>query len=247
MTNLRRFMDHGDAGDPYALARDHIAARLGTSLFREARLRSAAASDRSVLVSGHNSRKIGAIVTKGKWAGMPIFTLTLEERATCPRSCLHWLDCYGNKMHWPTRWMTDATLVPSIHRSLEELSRAHTGGFVVRLHVLGDFYAVEYVKAWERWLDEFPLLHVFGYTAWPPQTPIGEAVSKLAGSRWDRFAVRTSNGKSPVRSTVTTYERDLSGAALDGIVCPAQTGKTECCATCALCWQTEARIVFLAH
>src|SRR4051812_1807050 len=104
MKPLRRFTDHGEAGQPYTLAPAHIAARLGTSLFREGRLRAATNTDR-VLISGHNSRKIGAAVTKGRWSGYPVFTLTLEERATCPRSCLHWLDCYGNKMNWPTRWM----------------------------------------------------------------------------------------------------------------------------------------------
>jgi hypothetical protein len=43
-----------------------------------------------VLKDGHQSRKIGKFVTKGKMRGFPIFTLTLEERATCPRSCLAW-------------------------------------------------------------------------------------------------------------------------------------------------------------
>ena len=31
------------------------------------------------------------------------------------------------------------------------------------------------------------------------------------------------------------------------IVCPAQTGKTQCCATCALCWTTKKNIAFLRH
>src|SRR5262249_24811065 len=31
-------------------------------------------------------------------------TLTLEERATCPTTCRHWRDCYGNKMHRAQRW-----------------------------------------------------------------------------------------------------------------------------------------------
>jgi hypothetical protein len=51
-----------------------------------------------VLKDGHQSRKIGKFVTKGKMRGFPIFTLTLEERATCPRSCLQWATCFGNNM-----------------------------------------------------------------------------------------------------------------------------------------------------
>lgn len=95
--------------------------------------------------------------------------------------------------------------------------------------------------------DRFRGLNVYGYTAWPPDTPIGDAIARLAAKRWDRFAVRTSNGDAAARTTRTTYIPDASGIIDGGIVCPAQTGKTECCATCALCWQTERRIVFLAH
>src|SRR5690606_6120577 len=43
-----------------------------------------------VLKSGHQSRKIGAFVAKGPRRGWPIYTLTLEERATCPRNCREW-------------------------------------------------------------------------------------------------------------------------------------------------------------
>lgn len=242
--SLRRFKEHGDAGDPYTLAHTHIAAKLGTSLFREARLKSA--SRQRVLISGHNSRKIGAAVTKGKWAGYPIFTLTLEERATCPRSCLHWLDCYGNKMNWPTRWMADADLCTAIDDNLRALAEEYNN-FVIRLHVLGDFFSVAYLERWSRWLDRFPGLHVYGYTAWQSGTPIGAAVASLSAARWDRFAVRTSNGESVERTTITVDDAHASGIVKDSIVCPAQTGKAECCATCALCWQTQRRIAFLRH
>lgn len=47
----------------------------------------------TVLKSGMNSPKIGAKVLKGRWRGMPIYTLTLEERATCPTSCRHFASC----------------------------------------------------------------------------------------------------------------------------------------------------------
>lgn len=57
-----------------------------------------------ILVSGHNSRKIGKEVTKGEWKGWPIFTLTLEERATCPSTCSMWNGCYGNRMPWSLRY-----------------------------------------------------------------------------------------------------------------------------------------------
>lgn len=243
--NLRRFTDHNDAGAPYRLDPTHIAARLGTSLFREGRLQSARFAGEPLLKSGHNSRKIGKTVVKGKWSGYPVYTLTLEERATCPRSCHHWLDCYGNKMNWPTRFMADGALVPMLDRELRLLAKS--GPFVVRLHVLGDFYSVRYVVQWEQWLDLIPELHVYGYTAWQDDTPIGHAVADVAARRWDRFAVRTSNASRNERSTLSHADPHASGIVENGIVCPAQTGKTECCATCAICWQTQRRIVFLEH
>jgi hypothetical protein len=244
--NLRRFTEHKEAGAPYTLDASHMAVRLGTSLFREGRLQSARFALEPLLKTGHHNRKIGKTVLKGRWKGAPIYTLTLEERATCPRACVHYRDCFGNKMNWPTRFMADASLIPKLGKELANLSRS-VPKFVVRLHVLGDFYSVAYVRQWARWLEEFPALHVYGYSAWQPGTPIGDAVAALAKGRWDRFAVRTSNGPGSQRTTQTIYDATLSGTAEGGIVCPVQTGKTECCATCALCWQTERKIVFLAH
>src|SRR5262249_7429238 len=58
----------------------------------------------TLLKSGHNNPKIGRKVLKGHWKGFPIFMLTLEERATCPRTCKLWRACYGNNMHLSDRW-----------------------------------------------------------------------------------------------------------------------------------------------
>ena len=43
------------------------------------------------------------VVTKGRWRGYPVFTLTLEERATCPSYCEQWDECYGNNMPFGAR------------------------------------------------------------------------------------------------------------------------------------------------
>ena len=44
-----------------------------------------------LLKPASGNAKLGAgsnVVTKGKWSGMPMYTLTLEERSTCSRTCL---------------------------------------------------------------------------------------------------------------------------------------------------------------
>ena len=63
-----------------SLNADHSALTEARTLF-PTRVFDSADADH-VLVSGHNNAKIGAFVTKGPWAGMSIYTLTMEERAT---------------------------------------------------------------------------------------------------------------------------------------------------------------------
>ena len=226
------------------LAEDHPAVIEGRPLF----LKSANEHKRHkarVLVSGHNSRKVGKAVSKGKLAGFPIYTLTLEERATCPRSCTMWRSCYGNRSPWSLRWPAGADTEQRIERELSDLQFQHPGGFLVRLHALGDFYSVAYVDLWSAWLDKFPALHCYGYTA--RQGEIGEAVAAIAKHRWWRFAIRSSDGVMPEMPASRVIERGASTPP-GSVVCPVETGKSTACATCALCWDQPAKtIIFLPH
>lgn len=242
----RRFAEHISVGNPSTLAPTHPAVVEGTTRYRKT-VRPASSAKR-VLKSGQNSKKIGGRITKGRWAGMPIFTLTLEERATCPRSCLHWRNCYGNKMHWAHRFEHGPELEVALEKELEELNAAHPTGFVVRLHVLGDFYSVEYVARWEEWLVAYPALRVFGYTAHDVLSPIGSAIRRLRDADYDRFAVRTSNGGLDDACTLSlgSVQESVPFTA-NATICPAQTQRTDCCATCGLCWQSRSNIIFLEH
>lgn len=196
--------------------------------------------------SGHNTGKIGAEVLKGKWAGFALYTLTLEERATCPHSCLHWRSCYGNKMHWAERMEFGAGLEWRLEREVAALELQHPQGFAIRLHNLGDFYSVEYVGLWRMLLDRHPALHCFGYTARIDKGDgIAVALARLVEEKWERFAVRFSNAPMEVCSTIS-IEHPYQ-CPPDAIVCPEQTGKTESCSTCGLCWTTQRRIAFLQH
>ena len=203
-----------------------------------------------LLVSGHNSRKIGAKVTKGEWVGFPIYTLTLEERASCPRDCFHWATCYGNGMPLARRHRHGSDLERLLARELNGLQQAHPDGYVVRAHVLGDFYSVEYVAAWQDWLTRFPALHVFGYTAWSPDSEIGGAVARVRDEARDRFAIRFSSEAAAPGGATTLWKTPEGPREGDVVVCPAQTGGTDCCGTCGLCWAPSARdltIGFIAH
>jgi hypothetical protein len=235
-----------------ALRAGHEAVTSGTTLF-PTRIHGVDGAKR-FLISGHNNGKIGKVVLKGEWAGFPVFTLTLTERATCPRSCAQWQGCYGNGMPYPHRWdHTDALFLDTLRAEAITLCRLHPEGLVVRLHVLGDFYSMAYLRMWIELVDRFPQLHIYGYTARRPDADdpesraMAEAIERVADAAWDQFAIRFSHPEpGPGRSIVVDEDPKLE----DVIVCPAQLEKTTTCGTCGLCWAPAARhktIAFLRH
>ena len=56
------------------------------------------------LKKGSSNKKLGFKVTAKKWTGKRLYSLTLTERDTCPTSCHHWEDCYGNNMPFAHRF-----------------------------------------------------------------------------------------------------------------------------------------------
>lgn len=196
-----------------------------------------------VLKDGHQSRKIGKFVTKGPRRGWPLFTLTLEERATCPRSCKAFAFCYGNSMQAAERITAGPALEEAVWNELLALQFAHPKGFMVRLHILGDFYSLAYVKLWERALKAFPALHVFGFTAHQPNSEIGAALWALSEAQWARFAIRHSGMLSNQKASILQGDE----GTIRPIPCPAQTDATDCCATCGLCWHSQRSISFARH
>lgn len=216
------------------------------------------ADDRDrVLISGINNAKLGKKVTVGAWAGFPIYTLSLEERATCPLSCAVWDACYGSGMPAAVRFRYDVTLLKAIERDLTLISRSvGRKGFVVRLHVLGDFPDARYAREWARWSTAFPLLHVEGYTAHPRQSEIGSIIAAMNAKRPERWQIRNSVAPdapyAPMQ--VTTLWETPSKMSYDRetktMVCPQELGKTATCGTCGACWKPElnhVRVAFLGH
>ncbi|MEO0781939.1 MAG: hypothetical protein AAFZ46_09285, partial [Pseudomonadota bacterium] len=204
-----------------------------------------------VLKDGAMNQKIGGDVLVGRLKGAPIFTLTLEERATCPKSCLHWRSCYGNGMSQAHRFAHGPALTERLTAEIEELMAEHAR-ILIRLHVLGDFYDPEYVEFWRNQLFLHPGLHIFGFTAWAPHTDIGRKIAALRGAMPERFAVRNSGACAPWGSFTIDFptERKQIG---DAIVCPAQldanngTPRKVHCGNCAACWSAPNPIVFVEH
>lgn len=241
--SLRRFASIKPHGHRIHLAADHPAIVDGRTLF-PTRVEDPADRPR-LLIDGHNSRKLGRRVEKGHWRGFPIFTLTLEERATCPRTCLEWSTCYGNSMNWARRIRHGRAFEERLWNELADKAAEHPAGFVVRLHILGDFYSTDYAELWAEALEAYPALHVFGYTAHPPASPIGQVVSQLLGVHPTRWRMRFSGHDGPTDGSVVVDR----ASDTDHLICPAQTDPTgkRCCANCAFCFHTDRTVAFLRH
>ena len=201
---------------------------------------------RNLLVSGHSNVKIGRDVRKGKFRGYWIYTLSLEERKTCPSSCQHWQSCYGNNMPFAKRIdHTDPEFLPRLETEIARLCKTHKKGVLIRLHALGDFYSAEYVIFWRRMLLNHENLAIFGYTARTMETIIGAWVARTNFDFQERCMIRFSNGGLPTMSTLSI--KDETSKHDGAFICPEQSGKTQCCATCGACWSTTKNVAFMEH
>jgi hypothetical protein len=238
----RRFSNRGTSLRP-PLRQNHPAITNGTPLF-PSQVRSANAAE-WVLKSGEHSRKLGSYFSKGSWRGLPIFSLTLPERTTCPRACKVWKDCYGNGMQWAVRFRVDSALYAKLTLELEALAVSYPKGIAVRLHSLGDFVDIEYVQFWLDAFRALPRLHAFGFTAWPRDSEIGSLIDRES-SNWERFRIRFSGDTGCRGATVT--DPPAWGRTPSGMVCPAQAHRPEIsCGSCAFCITSREPVVFARH
>jgi len=182
----------------------------------------------------------------GSFKGMPLYQLSLEERATCPSTCGAWNICYGNNMPFASRinpLRKPQVLFDRLSYELDGLDKKHPEGYSVRLHVLGDFFSVEYVRFWERQLEERPALNIYGYTHRIDE--IGDEIERV----WFRFQARFN----VLQSDSTKYAMPsafIEGhpEAADAVICPEQTEKADGCLDCGLCTVPRFKgVQFLVH
>lgn len=191
-----------------------------------------------LLQPANTNSKMGGgknIITRGRWRGMPLFLLTLEERKTCPKTCQQWESCYGNNMPFANRIDHGSkAFLPALSSELSYLATRYPKGFVVRLHVLGDFFTAAYARFWESSLKKYPQLRIYGYTHRDKNSAVGKVIQRMnAAGAW----VRWSDAGGPMSANVDG----------EGIQCPQEVGLTDSCLTCGLCWQTTKPIKFLKH
>ena len=196
------------------------------------------------LLKVSNNKKLGkSRILKGRHKNKLIYSLSLEERKTCPTSCFHWKTCYGNNMPFAHRFMGNDALMKRLDDELNILSTKHKEGILIRLHVVGDFFSVRYVKFWKKMLSKYNGISIFGYTARTPFSEIGKEIAILRSLNWDRFSIRFSNSMEKISANSEDFAN-----AKEGIICPEQLDKTKNCASCGLCWNNKVdNIIFKTH
>ena len=201
-----------------------------------------------MLKPGKNNAKLGDVVTAKMWQGSKMYSLTLEERATCPKECQQWNNCYGDNMPFAHRFRYDMPgFLEGLNSQIEKLVTKHPNGFVVRLHVLGDFYSRNYVAFWAARVAMYPNLRVFGYTHWRPESPIGDWIARYNRLFPEQWAIRFSD-EIMTQMSAHVVQKDYAPKKGLEIVCPEQTGQAASCADCGLCWSaTNRKIMFVEH
>ena len=195
------------------------------------------------------NKKLGKKVLKGKYKDYKFVTLTLVERETCPKDCIHWDDCYGNNMPFAHRFSAeDQNLLQK--RIYEDLLNSSNQLLLIRLHILGDFFNVKYVKFWSIMLNTFKNIAIYGYTA-------NNINSKIALSRdIAKEIIKLNRSKDSHIRFSNDLTNSFSANSYDvvkpvkgeSILCPVQEDKTANCGTCGLCWnQKNQSIIFKTH
>ena len=201
------------------------------------------------IIKDSKNIKLGKKVIKGMYNNYKLKTVTLIERKTCPADCVHWDDCYGNNMPFAHRIdHKDQNLLQK--RIYNELLNSTNQLLLIRLHVLGDFFNVKYVKFWSIMLNTFKNIALYGYTANNINSKIElsrDIAKEIIKLNYNKHShIRFSNDlNNPFSANSYDIVKPVKGKS---ILCPVQENKTANCGTCGLCWnQKNQSIIFKTH
>jgi hypothetical protein len=99
---------------------------------------------------------------------------------------------------------------------------------------------------WRHLLAEFDNLAIWGFTGHKPTSYIGKAIQSVRVGFGERFAVRFSNAPE---WQFSANSADLFEQVKNkSVICPEQTGQTESCSTCTICWAAkDMQVLFQTH
>lgn len=199
------------------------------------------------LKSVSGNRKMGggeSLITVGRWEGREMLQLSLEERATCPVSCPLNKDggCYGDRMHTAHRidHRNPGLLMSRIGM---DLANAVVGGVpVVRLHVLGDFFSLQYAQFWHVEV-KMGRCSIFGFTAHAEKSLIGNYLRDV-NRITPEFRMRFSHDTGPWGALVAGVSPGWD--TVETIRCPHELYGLHC-KDCGICWEVPTPVLFTYH
>jgi hypothetical protein len=143
---------------------------------------------------------------------------------------------------------THPDFLQMLDRQLGSLNALHPRGFVMRLHVLGDFFSIPYVQFWVAAIEKYKALKVFGYTHHKSFSAIGKTISNTNTYYPKQFRIRFSDDTTTEFSAhVLPKNQQTLDKHTSGIICPEQLNKTDSCATCTYCWSSDKPVHFIEH
>lgn len=216
------------------------------------------------------------IVRKGEGKlGPGIYHNSLAAGISCPGKTVHCYDgtldengkshvrCYAKHLqqqytNTDAAWNASYNLASWDIAAYEVITRLQLMklkpiGGIMRLHVSGDFFSVEYVKCWQRMMQDHPHVTFFAYTrSWRVQA-IWNALIEAA--TFPNFTLWLSTDPSTVGEHVPEGYRvatimDKGVKRLDKFAtCPEQLKLKANCESCGLCWKAKpgARLAFIEH
>ena len=192
------------------------------------------------IIKDSKNIKLGKKVIKGMYNNYKLKTVTLIERETCPADCIHWDDCYGNNMPFAHRISHENQNLLQ-KRIYNELLNSTNQLLLIRLHVLGDFFNVKYVKFWSIMLNTFKNIAIYGYTANNINSKIElsrDIAKEIIKLNYNKHShIRFSNDlNNPFSANSYDIVKPVKG---ESILCPVQENKTANCGTCGLCWNQK--------
>jgi len=198
-------------------------------------VRSVRPGEKPLKLGSSNSKIGGPRVLIGKWKGFRMLSCTNEERATCPLTCQHRADCYGNNMPFAIRYRIDQRWYDAVSAQLSY--ERGKGPVALRLKVLGDFCGLTEMTFWRQQMRRHRNLYVWGFTAHKDGS-MRTILREFAKEFTSRWRIRTSGaGDVP-------WAANAEGGP--GFVCPG-ISKGLTCVTCGLCWSTSKPVVFPDH
>ena len=205
-----------------------------------------------------NAKMGGDVLKKGRWRGLRLFYVALEEGKTCSSTCLlKRLGLCNSADYAGLRFRVNAQFYKEVDRQIAALIEKYPQGIVVRAHVSGDFPSVEYVEFWAEMLRKYPALHVWGHTH--DRGEMLELIdARLNRAFLDRVLVRASDSYALRHAAIAVYPLG-SPRLYDGLVCPGALTKLPggpgvkrrgddplgSCVTCGGCMNPRVKTIIL--